>query len=464
MLEARLQLVEYERARLSKYHLAAAGVPAAELRRRLGGFVDIVRGWSGGPSVARAGRRVGSVKVGGLRVDVEPRMASAEFATLVRYAWGHPAAQAPTTARVDRQGLDELLGRLLADEAAALLARGPARRYERRVERLPVVRGRPLFAQNFPWDPSAPTGLVCAHHLLTADNAHNRIVRAALERAPGLDVSSTTRRDLLRQRAEWRRVAEASEPGPSDVAQALQRTDRLTEHYALALRLSGALLAGMRPSGVFEEGQVSAGLTLDMAVLFEAFVARALGEWAPARGLTVREQTVDGHAFLDAGGSRYRSVRPDLVVSRDGVPVAVVDAKYKPYWASRSEAGTPARRVSTGDLYQLFFYAQRLQRQHGLDRQPAAVILSPLPAPDERGGWGVIADRYQQISWSAGAEGGIANLVLVPITEWLRDWDRTRRADLVAESLARTPLSGATDGSRGFAGLPEHATVGPIDS
>ena len=52
-------------------------------------------------------------------------------------------AKAQTQTRVAREGLDELIGRLLADEAQGILQQGLARRYERRTEALPVLRGRP---------------------------------------------------------------------------------------------------------------------------------------------------------------------------------------------------------------------------------------------------------------------------------------------------------------------------------
>ena len=421
-----LSLTEWGRGALSPADVAASGLSAEALAARLDGLVELRAVWAGGADVRAAGT-VGALAVGGLRVTVQPRLAAGELATMIRYAWSRDVAGGQASARMDRDGLDELLGRLLADEAAALAQRGVARRYERRQERLGTLRGRPVFTASFPLDAAHATTLVCAHHLLTADNPLNRIVRAALDRSATLDVSARTRRDLAAQRALWQHVAAASSPSPADVAAAQQRSDRLTAHYALALRLADLVLRGARPSGLFETGHAAAGFRLNMAELFEAFVHRALDEWAAPHGLTVHAQSRDRSAFLDGEGRVYRQIIPDLVVSRAGTPVAVLDAKYKPYWRTRDAQGTPERKVSTADLYQLFFYAQRLQHQHGLAAPPAALVVAPAPADGAS-----VAERFRRVAWHAGVDhASAAHLAFVPLARWLTSWTPSQRASHV---------------------------------
>ena len=53
---------------------------------------------------------------------------------------------------------------------------------------------------------------------------------------------------------------------------------------------------------------------LDMAVLFERFVSRLVGEWAHGQGLRSELQGPDRGALLDAAGAVYRQVRPDIIV------------------------------------------------------------------------------------------------------------------------------------------------------
>ena len=236
--ETVLQLREGERRTVPASVLAASGLSAGELQDRLARFVRLRRSWESGQVRVEAGRVVGSQTFGRLRVTVEPRLAAAEMAALIRYAWGRDLAKAQTQTRVAREGLDELIGRLLADEAQGILQQGLARRYERRTEALPVLRGRPAFTENFPWRPEGMTRIVCTHHQLTADNLHNRLVRAALERAVYLDVSVPTRRALAAHRAAWRGVAGAMAPSGPEFKRA-----RIRHTIGRRLRCETALTA-----------------------------------------------------------------------------------------------------------------------------------------------------------------------------------------------------------------------------
>lgn len=87
------------------------------------------------------------------------------------------------------------------------------------------------------------------------------------------------------------------------------------------------------------------GFLLDMTVLFEGFVTTARDAPVGAFGCRIHPQ--DWNDFDELGQVR---LRPDLVWKIAGVPVAVVDAKYK----SEAPAGYP-----NADLYQLLAYCTR---------------------------------------------------------------------------------------------------------
>lgn len=408
----------------------ASGLGRQELTERLSGLVTLRPSFARGKSVLSAGRRVGSLSVGELKINVRPRLSQNELARLIRYAWKRDIAHGRTYVRTETEGLDELVGALLADEARSIQERGLSRRYEERTERMRTLRGRPKFAESFPWNDEGNSSQVCSYHLLTADNINNRLVRAALRRATLLDVSLETRRKLSRLHNIWQSVASEMSPTPADFLRARQRYDRLSEHYALAHRLGELILNGRRPHGLFDHDVASAGLSLDMASLFETFAERTLGEWIAAsrEDMHIRAQQSDAAALVDKQGDVYRRVRPDLIVyDESGQPIAVVDAKYKAYWAE-DDTGTPVRKVSNADTYQLFFYAQRLQIRYGLAEAPKAFILAPLPAEDERTGQKTIDSRYRRISWRATSDEtpGTLHLLFLPMTRLLRmpplDW------------------------------------------
>ena len=93
------------------------------------------------------------------------------------------------------------------------------------------------------------------------------------------------------------------------------------------------------------------GFLLDMPRLFEDFVTVALRE--ALTGAYGGQVLAQPRHYLDEAGRV--PIRPDIVWRAGGVPVAVIDAKYK----AEKPAGYP-----NADLYQLLAYCTVL----GLDR------------------------------------------------------------------------------------------------
>jgi hypothetical protein len=120
---------------------------------------------------------------------------------------------------------------------------------------------------------------------------------------------------------------------------------------------------------------------------------------------------------------------------RHGLPIAVLDAKYKDYWLARHDE-SPVHRISNEDIYQLFFYSQRLQARFGVCSPPPAFVLAPLPAKEERRG-AIIDSRFTLVRWKAGAESDCSlTLILLPLTDILRYLAAGRPGD-VAIALNR---------------------------
>ena len=151
-------------------------------------------------------------------------------------------------------------------------------------------------------------------------------------------------------------------------------------------------------------------------------------------GFSIDSQAPDRKALLDAEGYPYVSVRPDLIVSWNRIVRGVIDAKYKRYWPAAADGFSPVRKIANEDIYQLFFYQQRLQRKFNLPAPPVAVIASPLPEEDERNG-PTVAKRFRRIIWQAGPEkAGDVRLLLIPMTKFLRFLiQRERPADIMAK-------------------------------
>ena len=402
----------------------ATGLHVDEVVLKLAGIVEIQPVWQPGKVRFHAGQAIGTVEIGSLRVEVRPRLAACEAAAFIRYALGGKvdATLRGTFPMGPSPGLDELLCQVLADEADRIRQIGLSRLYTQQHERFDALRGRPDFLASFPWDKKRQQSVVCSYHLLTCDNLDNRLLRASLEQSSLLEVTPRTRGRLLAHRRTWSHAAAVTRPTRVDFNEARQRYTRLTEHYRLAHNVGEIIWARRRPAKLFEIGTITtSGLILSMPTLFEKFVERLVREELASHDTTVESQHSDQGAILDGCGKVYRRVRPDLVVYRRDKPIIVVDAKYKQYWPADTSSLRPKRRISNADLYQLFFYAQRLQLKYDLAKPPAAFIVSPLPAQDERNGQSEIDGRYKRVVWRAGHEcAGDVRLLNLPLTDILR--------------------------------------------
>jgi 5-methylcytosine-specific restriction enzyme subunit McrC len=148
---------------------------------------------------------------------------------------------------------------------------------------------------------------------------------------------------------------------------------RRNEHYRGAHELARLLLRRIAVKDLLSPGGTSCfAFLLDMNVLFEAFVARLVGDALEPLGVHVHSQRRDPSIILDEGtGKRYAAIIPDLLLETRGssVPIRLpVDAKYKLY---------DQRAIDQADVYQTFFYAFAYAADEADGRPARAVILYP---------------------------------------------------------------------------------------
>ncbi|HKG39447.1 MAG TPA: hypothetical protein VKB25_10695 [Conexibacter sp.] len=237
---------------------------------------------------------------------------------------------------------------------------GLARDYVDRREMLTTLRGRVAFERQVAARPGRPIPVECAFQEYSEDTPLNQLVKAAHETLlplPGLESQLAMR---LRHRARRTFGGVRSIEHLREVPTELLFLGMHREWEAVA-RIAWLILRllGIRDwSGTIE----AAAFTVDMNQLFERYVANVTRERAAAarceleagreRTLTVAGQRADGVAVPEV------TIKPDLVVLRDGVPVAVGDVKYK---LPAGGAGWKSR-----DAYQLIAYCVRLGLARGL--------------------------------------------------------------------------------------------------
>ena len=298
------------------------------------------------PSLYRAGvwevgpvGKVGAARVGDVVVRVKPKVEINRLLFLLGYSAHGGAWQQDTVPVNEADDLLPVTAQSLWRQVSLAIHQGLLPGYIVVEESSPVLRGRLLEGVQLSRHHGLPLPLEIRHDEFTVDIPENQILRTACERmltVPRVDATSQMMlRRLLRD------FADVSSVRRGDPAPAWQPT-RLNARYHTALRLAELVLRAT--SVEHKAGNVSVnGFLLDMPKLFEDFVTVALREALTA----AHGGRVDGQARGHLDVARRVALKPDILWSVDGSPVAVIDAKYK----AEKPRGYP-----NADLYQLLAY------------------------------------------------------------------------------------------------------------
>lgn len=271
-----------------------------------------------------------------------------------------------------------LMALLYIDITEDLLSKGPARRYETELKRIKVIRGKPTWSRDFGHHPSL--GITCKYSTLTTENLLNQIILAGLLSIERIVYGSRLQSRLLSQIFAWRSLTNPIIPTISDFIRAERQINNLTDSYRAALIFAKAFILGYSPDNPFF-GTTSNLQELEFSLpsLFEDFIERFIQAVVPYFGFTSRSQAIDNEAIIDGEGSNYRDIKPDIVIYKDNLPIAIVDTKYKPRYVNNNPGTTipKEKRVTNSDIYQIFFYQARFQLINELLEPPIALIIAP---------------------------------------------------------------------------------------
>jgi 5-methylcytosine-specific restriction enzyme subunit McrC len=296
--------------------------------------------------------------------------------------------------------LVDLLALAFAEAVVAATKGDPVHAYRTEEVELPVVRGRILIDQQLQHVISRPHMFSCAVDQMDTDNPVNHLLRWAAARFSELTRSGGVRQAL--------RDAEERLPplrGPAVLPLRLPVT--LGSQYAgwrEAVELAGLLAVG-RGHGSRGEAE-GYGFVLDMARVFETFVDASLRDGlARQTDATWSRVSQASREFARPITARTRAYwsRPDDVVERDGLPVALVDAKYK--LLADADDGTQ-KRPANADVYQMACSLVAHGVNHGLLVYPHVVTSGADPdsilVAGERKAWRVhLGDRSLVIGAAA---------------------------------------------------------------
>jgi 5-methylcytosine-specific restriction endonuclease McrBC regulatory subunit McrC len=289
----------------------------------------------------------------GLTVDIASRFPFADLLEMLRVATRQPTLLRPTPAPMrGGHGLLELIATAFIREVERVVGLGLAKGYQMRTFTRPPYPGVPDAIAHLSRHLGRPDRLVTRARRLTSDIPVNQALAAAhrvLSHQPYADPMIGVH---LRALAPiFTQITPVAQPGR--VADAASRN--VANRYREALGLAVLVLAGQT---TLPAGACAAGVSVlfNMAKVWENYIQKRLQEQLPPGHHLVAQ-----HPILLTDDESRMTANADLVqLDQHGNHVAVFDAKYK-LWDK-----TP----TTGDLYQIFTYAQRL----GLNR---ASLLYP---------------------------------------------------------------------------------------
>lgn len=228
------------------------------------------------------------------------------------------------------------------------------------------------------------TVAVSSAFVRTADFGPNRVLRFAFEKllAHYLGIRQDRHKARIKRlRNALHRLEDVNRPtsaevSPSAIARYVRELPSMHEHYADALMTAQLIIydAGIAVRGT---GKIAIlpSILIDMANVFENYIRRVL---ADGLGDDVRYSVKDGNIGGQTGartllfddvpdGTENSRVTPDIVISIDGKPVLVIDAKYKP---------APPRLPDRYDINQVILYGAK----YGTDK----VMVLHSERPDAR--------------------------------------------------------------------------------
>jgi 5-methylcytosine-specific restriction enzyme subunit McrC len=297
--------------------------------------------------VSAAGK-VGAARVGDVEVHVRPKVEIGRLLFLAGYSRHGVTWQAEAVQLPEADDLVAAIAEALWRQTERAIHQGLLPGYITIEESSPILRGRLRETEQLHRHHGLPLPLEIRHDEFTTDIAENRILRTACERI--LTVPRVTAWSQQMLRKLLRDFADVTPLRRGDPVPIWQAT-RLNARYHAALYLAELVLRAT--SVEHGSGYLAAnGFLIDMPTLFEDFVTVALREAImPSYGGRVRGQ--DRNHFDEAG---QVTMRPDIVWRIRGVPVAVIDVKYK----AEQPAGYP-----NADLYQLLAYCTVLGLRTG---------------------------------------------------------------------------------------------------
>lgn len=301
----------------------------------------------------RPGSVVGALEIGDLSILIKPKIDIPQLLSLGCYVMGVIKHQHLRTFDFETdEALPDLLACALSAAARQAFRKGLLHGYRTEEDTLYGIRGRVRFDDQIRRRFGIPLPVEVRYDEFTKDILANQLVKAAGARLGGMHLlSQEAHRGLGWVGAILSGVSRV-EFLPRKVPEVT--FDPLNEHYRLVVGLARLILRHSQyQSG--RGGVRSFGFLVDMDVLFEEFLIRALRETLGISHRIFRKVHYTDKVTFDK--KDHVKLLPDLSWWDGGVCTFVGDAKYK---------RISNKRIPNADLYQLLAYTTALDLPGGL--------------------------------------------------------------------------------------------------
>jgi 5-methylcytosine-specific restriction enzyme subunit McrC len=255
-----------------------------------------------------------------------------------------------------RQGpLIEALIAVFLAHVANVVRRGIRRDYERIEAEERFLRGRLRVGKQMQAPPGRQHLFQIEYDVFSENRAENRLLHSALDKVTRTSKTSHNQR-LARELRHGLEMVPLSADYGLDFAK--WRTGRDMAHYQPLLPWLRLILNRECPHSL-KDNHAGISFLFPMEKLFEKYVELYIQRRLAPRGIKVQGQARSHYlsqqpkAFL---------LKPDIVVSSGGVPIVIVDAKWKLIDESTtydSGEADPKGGIKQADMYQMFAYGHK---------------------------------------------------------------------------------------------------------
>lgn len=329
-----------------------------------------VRFMSPSSNAVRFEQFVGVLRVGGLQLEILPKLDGATPSAAVRASLVGMLGETESlqliktgTAQLGEESgpFLKVLARIYCQELLVVVRRGLPQEYVAHHEILPYVRGKIDWVAQGRLIVQQRAECSCRFDDRSIDTPLNRMLKQALLVA----------HSFLRDQRWLSLVFELRHAmdGVSDVPTTTWdgRLDRLNRHFKPLANLARLLLRGRNTdlTGGRPANEQHYALLWDMNKLFEEYISVVAARVLGADGLRVMPQRSTHFALKLPTKRPAFLIRPDLVGFFRDEPVFVADTKWK-----RLEPGGDTLGVSNADAFQVAAYARRFEA-------PNAILIYP---------------------------------------------------------------------------------------